>query len=84
MEFSRPEYWSGRPFPSPGDLPNPEIKPTSPALQADSLPAEPPGKPKAGRAMSVLITSIPQYLAWLPEPLSNCWKNEGMKADPCV
>ena len=46
MEFSRPEYWSGQPFPSPGDLPNPGIKPRSPVLQADSLPAEPPGKPK--------------------------------------
>ena len=46
MEFSRPEYWSGKPFPSTGDLPNPGIKPRSPALQADSLPAEPPGKPK--------------------------------------
>ena len=44
MEFSRPEYWSGKPFPSPGDLPNPGIKPRSPALQADSLPSEPPGK----------------------------------------
>ena len=44
MEFSRPEYWSGQPFPSPGDLPNPGIEPRS-ALQADSLPAEPPGKP---------------------------------------
>ena len=40
MEFSRPEYWSGQPFPSPGDLPNPGIKAKSPALQADSLPAE--------------------------------------------
>ena len=46
MEFSRPEYWSGEPFTSPGDLPNPEIEPRSPALQEDSLPAEPPGKPK--------------------------------------
>ena len=44
MEFSRPEYWSGLPFPSPGDLPNPGIKPKSPALQVDSLPAEPQGK----------------------------------------
>ena len=41
MEFSRPEYWSGLPFPSPGDLPNPRIKPGSPALQADSSPSEP-------------------------------------------
>ena len=46
MEFSRPEYWSGQPFPSPGDLPNPGIEPRYPALQMDSLPAEPPGKPK--------------------------------------
>ena len=46
MEFSRPEYWCGFHFPSPGDLPNPGIEPTSPALQADSLPAEPQGKHK--------------------------------------
>ena len=46
MEFSRQEYWSGLPFPSPGDLPNPGIKLRSPALQADSLLAEPQGKPK--------------------------------------
>jgi len=44
MEFSRQEYWSGLPFPSPGDLPYPGIKPRSPALQVDSLPSEPPGK----------------------------------------
>ena len=41
MEFSRQEYWSGLPFPPPGDLPNPGIEPRSPALQADSLPSEP-------------------------------------------
>ena len=46
MEFSRQEYWSGLPFPSPGDLPNPGIEPGSPALQADALQSEPPGKPK--------------------------------------
>ena len=46
MEFSRQEYWSGQPFPSPGDLPNSGIKPRSPTLQVDSLPAEPQGKPK--------------------------------------
>ena len=46
MEFSRPEYWSGSPFFSPGDLPNPGIKPRSHTLQVDSLPAEPQGKPK--------------------------------------
>ena len=43
--FSRQEHWSGLPFPSPGDLPNPGSKHRSPALQADSLPSEPPGKP---------------------------------------
>ena len=45
MEFTRSEYWSGQPFPPPGDLPSPGIEPRSPALQADYLPAEPPGKP---------------------------------------
>ena len=44
MGFSRQEYWSGLSGPSPGDLPNPWIKSRSPALQADSLPCEPPGK----------------------------------------
>ena len=42
--FSRQEYWSGLPCPSPGDLPEPGIKPRSPAMQADTLPSEPPGK----------------------------------------
>ena len=45
MEVSRQEYWSGKPFPFLGDLPNPGIKPESPTLQADSLLSEPPGKP---------------------------------------
>jgi len=45
MGFSRQEHWSGLPFPSPGDLPDPGIIPGSPTLQADSLPSEPPGKP---------------------------------------
>ena len=44
MGFSRQEYWSGLPFPSPGDLPNPGTEPRSPALKADALPSEPPGK----------------------------------------
>ena len=44
MGFSRQEHWSGLPFPSPGNLPNPGMTPESPALQADSLPSEPPGK----------------------------------------
>ena len=45
MGFSRQEYWSGLPFPSPGDLPDPGIKPRSPALQAGTLTSEPAGKP---------------------------------------
>ena len=44
MGFSRQGYWSGLPFPSPGDLPNPGIEPWSPAFQADTLTSEPPGK----------------------------------------
>ena len=46
MGFSRQEYWSVLPFPSPGDLPDPGIKPVSPTFQADALTSEPPGKPK--------------------------------------
>ena len=45
MGFSRQEYWSGLPFPSPGDLPDPGIEPGSLALRADALPSEPPGNP---------------------------------------
>ena len=44
MKFSRQDYWSGLPFPSPVDLPNPGIKPWSPTRQADALPSEPPGR----------------------------------------
>ena len=54
MGFSRQEYWSGLPFPSPGDLSNPWIKPRSPTLQADSLPAEPQGKTLGWLIHSVL------------------------------
>ena len=49
MGFSRQEYWSGLPFPSPGDLPNPGMEPGSSALEADTLTSEPPGKPKEGQ-----------------------------------
>ena len=45
MGFSRQECWSGLPFPSPGDLPDPGIEPRSPELRADALPSEPPGRP---------------------------------------
>ena len=53
VEFSRQEYWSGLPFPSPGDLPNPGVEPGSPALQADALPSEPPGKTQWKRGRCV-------------------------------
>ena len=45
MGFSRQEYWSGLPFPSPGGHPDPGIEPGSPTLEADALTSEPPGKP---------------------------------------
>ena len=53
MGFSRQEYWSGLSFPSPGDLPQPGIKPGSPALQADSLPTELPGKLPGNKSKSM-------------------------------
>ena len=58
MEFFRQEYWSGFPCPPPGDLPDLGIEPVSPALQADSLPAESWGKPIAEYLGSLKITSI--------------------------
>ena len=65
MEFSRQEYWSGWPFPSPGDLPNPGIEPRSPTLQADSLPAEAPGKPKNTGVGSSSRSSQPRNQTWV-------------------
>ena len=62
MGFPRQDYWKGQPFPFPGDLPNPGIKPRSPTLQADSLPAE-PGKPTGLGSVSILQQIFPtQYL----------------------
>ena len=52
MGFSRQEYWSGLPFPSPGDLPNPGTELGSPALQIDALPSEPPGKSRSSNSTS--------------------------------
>ena len=54
MAFSRQEYWGELPFPSAGDLPNPEIEPGSPALQADFLPTELPEKPLFGNRVIVI------------------------------
>ena len=59
MEFSRQEYWSGLPFLSPGDLPDPRIKARSPGLQADALPFEPPGNPsKSGPLIHPALLSL--------------------------
>ena len=58
MGFSRQEYWSGLPFLFPGDLPDPGIKPESPALQADSLLTELPGKPQLDEEVFTLHTKV--------------------------
>ena len=59
MEFSRQEYWRGLSFPSPGDLRNPGIKPRSPALQADSLPAESQEKPhQTQRGVQIFLAHL--------------------------
>ena len=55
MEFSRKESWNGLPGPPPGDLPDPGIKPRSPALQVDSLPSAQPGKPKNTEVGSLTV-----------------------------
>ena len=88
IEFSRPEYWSGLPCSPPGDLPNPGIGPRSSALQADSLPAEPQGKPKN---IGVSGLSLHQWIFPTQESnwgLSHCrWilyqlSYQGSKRDP--
>ena len=67
IEFSKQEQWSGLPFPHPEDLPDPGIEPRSPALQADALPSEPPGKPvkKSGNC-SVTSDSLRPYGLYSP------------------
>ena len=62
MVFSRQEYWRGLPFPSAGDLPDPGIEPRYPALQADSLPSEPPGNPWLTYQLSYQIL----FFLWWP------------------
>ena len=62
MGFSRQEYWSGLPFPSPGDLPDPGIEPRSPALEADALTSELPGKGRVG-PRSLLFTRSPSWFS---------------------
>ena len=68
LGFSRQEYWSGLPFPSPGDLPDPGIEPKSPAFQAVALTSEPPGKPgvilKPSKIVCHCCHCFPIYLKW--------------------
>ena len=71
MGFSRQEYWSGLPFPSPGDIPNPGFEPRSPALQADALQSEPAGKPELPLVLTLYIT-IEQLMATHSSTLA--WK----------
>ena len=68
MGFPRQEYYSGLPFPSPGDLLDPGIKPGSPALQADSLPSEPPGEPLSLIPLSHTTSSV----MFMPQDLCTC------------
>ena len=72
MGFSRQEYWSGLPFPSPGDLPDPGIEPQSPTLEADALTSEPPGYYSAMKVIKQTYTLIKDGLiktrvSFLPE-----------------
>ena len=85
IEFSRQEYWSGLPFPSPGDLPNPGIKPRSSTLQADCLPSELPEKPlvRIKNARPIFFLSLQFSTQWyvylyifkekkIPKKTKNC------------
>ena len=73
MEFPRQEYWGGLPFPFPRDLPDPETKPRSPALQIDSLPSEPPRtpiKPCLNFLSGLLSISVEHWLVAKPSQAS--------------
>ena len=72
MGFFRPEYWSGSPLPSPGDVPNPRIEPRSPALLVDSLPASPQGKPKNTEMGSLSLLQQVFPIQGLNQGLLNC------------
>ena len=76
MEFSRQEYWSRLPFPSAGDLPNPEVEPGSPALRADSLPSEPPGKLTTYHQITTLVV---QTVKKLPAMWETCIPSLGQE-----
>ena len=69
LEFSRQEYWSEQPFHSPGDIPKPGIELGSPALQADSLPSEPQGKPKTDIGLILKIDKA--SVSWNESPVAS-------------
>ena len=72
MGLSRQEYWGALSFPSPGDLSDPGIEPRSPALQADALPSEPPGKIYISTTQCIFPLANPQlFSVSLPEILDN-------------
>ena len=77
MGFSRQEYWNGLPFPSPGDLPDPRIESGSPALQADSLPSEPPGNTFSASSVIFffLFVNVVNHTDWFAdiEPSWHPW-----------
>ena len=77
MGFSRQEYWSGLPFPSPGDLPDPGIKHGFPALEADALTSEPPGKPtfveSSGFKTKSTLEAIHTLIQWINWSLKAKW-----------
>ena len=89
MEFSSQEYWSGLPLPSLGDLPDPGIELRSPALQADALPSEPPGKPfvietkvqNARRLLQGALSQAHTLIEWINSAICTVWANTGEVLD---
>ena len=82
MGFSRQEYWSGLSFPSPGDLPDPGIEPGSPALEADALTSEPPGKPsESEEELKNFLMKVKEKSEKVGLKL-NIWKTKIMTSDP--
>ena len=82
MEFSRQEYWSGLPFPSPGDLPDPGIEARSPTLWTDALPSEPPGnQPENPKDLIKKLLELTNSLTfhnikWIPKILLFLYNNK--------
>ena len=76
MEFSRPEYWSGLPFPPPGNLPHPGIEPTSPALAGGSLPLNHQGNPTVGQNHLTQSLFYNKSVDYLMSFIEHCTKSE--------